>query len=242
MTTKDEALTLALGALETERDNYRTWGDEDGAPDYIHDAITAIKQAQDVALINEGDMPQAITPETGNAATPLASAITAGNGQAPYSLDADPQGIRARVVSAVIGAMAYGARGVNKPPEGHWLNEVWDIARAEAVQQAQGQAIYLGWVPDTESWETCGEKDYGDLPDGERWLLYTHPAPKQAEPAWQPIESAPNGTMVLFANMSPRIQASEWCFVAWMADGKLCGHRMDKPTHWMHLPTPPEAE
>jgi len=75
----------------------------------------------------------------------------------------------------------------------------------------------------------------------ERFNARNQPAPKQAEPAWQPIESAPNGTMVLFANMSPRIQASEWCFVAWMADGKLCGHRMDKPTHWMQLPKPPEA-
>lgn len=54
-----------------------------------------------------------------------------------YSIDADPQGIRARVVSAVVGAMAYGASNTNKPPEGHWLNEVWDIARSEAVQQAQ---------------------------------------------------------------------------------------------------------
>jgi hypothetical protein len=43
--TKDEALKLALEALETERENYRDWGDEDGSPEYIHDAITAIKQA-----------------------------------------------------------------------------------------------------------------------------------------------------------------------------------------------------
>jgi len=48
-----------------------------------------------------------------------------------YSLDADPQGIRARVVSAVQGALLLGARNENKPPEGHWLTEIWDAARAE---------------------------------------------------------------------------------------------------------------
>ena len=39
-----EALELALEALETERDIYREH-DEDGAPEYIHEAITAIKAA-----------------------------------------------------------------------------------------------------------------------------------------------------------------------------------------------------
>jgi len=39
-----EALKLALEALETERDIYREH-DEDGAPEYILEAITAIKVA-----------------------------------------------------------------------------------------------------------------------------------------------------------------------------------------------------
>jgi hypothetical protein len=39
-----EAMKLALEALETERDIYREH-DEDGAPEYILDAITAIKEA-----------------------------------------------------------------------------------------------------------------------------------------------------------------------------------------------------
>jgi hypothetical protein len=101
MTTKDEALALALEAhkklirayinlLETGRDRIISHGGtcdsveqmeaSDPALREAREAITAIKQAQDVALINEGDMP--ITSETGNAATPEASAITAGNGQA----------------------------------------------------------------------------------------------------------------------------------------------------------------
>jgi hypothetical protein len=41
---KDEALKLALEALESERDKYLDWGDEDGAPDDVYEAITAIKQ------------------------------------------------------------------------------------------------------------------------------------------------------------------------------------------------------
>jgi hypothetical protein len=39
-----EALKLALEALETERDIYREH-DEDGAPEYILEAVTAIKAA-----------------------------------------------------------------------------------------------------------------------------------------------------------------------------------------------------
>jgi len=40
-----EAMKLALEALETERDNYQDWDKEDGAPEYIHEAITALREA-----------------------------------------------------------------------------------------------------------------------------------------------------------------------------------------------------
>jgi hypothetical protein len=43
--TKDEALRMALEVLESERDKYLDWGDEDGAPEDVYEAITAIKQA-----------------------------------------------------------------------------------------------------------------------------------------------------------------------------------------------------
>ena len=43
--TERETLKLALDALETERENYQDWDKEDGAPEYIHEAITAIKEA-----------------------------------------------------------------------------------------------------------------------------------------------------------------------------------------------------
>jgi hypothetical protein len=42
---KDKALKLALEVLKSERDKYLDWGDEDGAPEDVYEAITAIKQA-----------------------------------------------------------------------------------------------------------------------------------------------------------------------------------------------------
>lgn len=50
----------------------------------------------------------------------------------PYSIDLDPDGIRARVADAITGAIAFGAQGTHKPPAGHWLESFWDMALAEA--------------------------------------------------------------------------------------------------------------
>lgn len=54
--------------------------------------------------------------------------------QEPYSIDADPQGIRAVVAEAITGALAFGAQGANPPPEGHWLTPFWEMAREEAMR------------------------------------------------------------------------------------------------------------
>lgn len=51
-----------------------------------------------------------------------------------YSLDADPQGIRARVAEAITGAMAFGVQGANPPPPGHWLAPFWESARWESIR------------------------------------------------------------------------------------------------------------
>jgi hypothetical protein len=40
-----EAKKLALEALKQERENYRLYGDEDGAPEYIHEAIKTLEEA-----------------------------------------------------------------------------------------------------------------------------------------------------------------------------------------------------
>ncbi len=52
----------------------------------------------------------------------------------PYSIDADPQGIRATVADAITGALAFGAQGANMPPTGHWLAPFWESARWEAIR------------------------------------------------------------------------------------------------------------
>lgn len=57
----------------------------------------------------------------------------AGQGQV-YSIDADPEGIRARVADAITGALAFGAQGGNTPPPEHWLTPFWMAARFEAAQ------------------------------------------------------------------------------------------------------------
>lgn len=43
--THIEAMKQALEALQTERDKYMEWGDEDGAPEEVYDAITALRTA-----------------------------------------------------------------------------------------------------------------------------------------------------------------------------------------------------
>lgn len=52
---------------------------------------------------------------------------------APYSLDADPLGIRAYAADAITGARTYGAQNTNPPPAGHWLTPFWEMARAEVA-------------------------------------------------------------------------------------------------------------
>lgn len=59
---------------------------------------------------------------------------------------------------------------------------------------------------------------------------------------WQPIETAPSGTMLLFCSMKADL-ASDWCYVDWLVDGRLCRDRSrPDPTHWMPLPPPPSKE
>lgn len=63
---------------------------------------------------------------------------------------------------------------------------------------------------------------------------------------WQPIMTAPHGTMILVADIGAR-EARNWAFVGWR-------HAMSAPqcvttperenrsaTHWQHLPQPPSS-
>ena len=54
----------------------------------------------------------------------------------PYSLDADPAGIRARVADVITGTLMVGAQGHMPPPTGHWADPFWQAARADATAQA----------------------------------------------------------------------------------------------------------
>lgn len=54
----------------------------------------------------------------------------------PYSLDADPAGIRARVCDVITGTLMVGAQGHTPPPAGHWAEPFWQAARADATAQA----------------------------------------------------------------------------------------------------------
>ena len=60
-------------------------------------------------------------------------ALAAAPAQA-YSIDADPQGIRAYVADAITGALACGAQGTGTPPPDHWLTPFWRQARFGQIQ------------------------------------------------------------------------------------------------------------
>ena len=68
--------------------------------------------------------------------------------QEPYSIDADPQGIRATVADAITGALAFGAQGTNAPPDGHWLAPFWAAARAEREAAPQPSPTAQGCTLD----------------------------------------------------------------------------------------------
>ena len=65
----------------------------------------------------------------------------------PYSIDADPLGIRAHVADAIAGALALGAQGSGNPPPDHWLAPFWHVARVEAgLTQKDARDAALGRV------------------------------------------------------------------------------------------------
>ena len=57
-----EAMKLALEALETERENYQDWDKQDGAPEYIYEAITALREALAKPDFWEGYVPEPVKP------------------------------------------------------------------------------------------------------------------------------------------------------------------------------------
>lgn len=75
----------------------------------------------------------------------------------PYSLDSDPDGIRAMVADAITGALAFGAQGINPPPEGHWLAPFWNAARAELAAPQPAPAPLSDDAKDAARWRWLSE-------------------------------------------------------------------------------------
>lgn len=85
----------------------------------------------------------------------------------PYSLDADPAGIRARVCDVITGTLMVGAQGHTPPPAGHWAEQFWHAARADAgLQVKMREALWAAArslraiadsTKETEFLETAGE-------------------------------------------------------------------------------------
>jgi hypothetical protein len=53
----------------------------------------------------------------------------AADARKPYSIDADPDGIRALVCDAVTGALTLGVQNSSPPPMGHWLAPFWQFGK-----------------------------------------------------------------------------------------------------------------
>jgi hypothetical protein len=61
---------------------------------------------------------------------------------------------------------------------------------------------------------------------------------------WQPIETAPHGVMLLFADMKAT-EARHWVFCGWRHSGlrgdsvQMPSHSTRSATHWIPIPAPP---
>ncbi len=201
MTTKD-VLSLALEALAANEFHLVEIGQRgNGLHAQTVKAITAIKQA--------------ITPETGNAATPDASAITAGNGQQ-----------------------------AQEP-----VSELEKL-RDPAVLHANLLRGFPALLTTEQLWHIIGEVQQKAL-----IAKFAEPAPKQAEPAWQPIETAPKDGKILLGvwegdwnNPKQRFKVYEatmyktgpsWAMKASYRTEEGGAYEI---AGWMPLPTPPEAK
>jgi len=81
----------------------------------------------------------------------------------PYSLDADPAGIRARVCDVITGTLMVGAQGHTPPPAGHWAEAFWKSARADAA----ARAVDLGQFSDLAAkFDGMGDEEVGDAYSG----------------------------------------------------------------------------
>jgi hypothetical protein len=123
------------------------------------------------------------------------------------------------------------------------------------IENLQDALLKVEWVcmgtnPRRFACAFCGGvsiKDGGDdHADDCEWCRLVRITPSEAlgvssqqeRSGWQPISTAPEGTMALFCSMKA-LEVPKWCWVDWVAGGKLNLHATWEPTHWMPLPSPP---
>jgi hypothetical protein len=87
-----------------------------------------------------------------------------------YSIDADSCGIRKRAADAIIGALALGAQDSSPPPEGHWLQQFWDMGRAEASKSTP-PAAQRQWVGLTDEQKHEIELKAGITEDDDGYIV-----------------------------------------------------------------------
>lgn len=114
--------------------NMHTAGDAELARINQPDVMAKIRAKQEAKNALHFDTP---LPGSADASVP-AQAL-----DLPYSLDADPAGIRARVCDVITGTLMVGAQGHTPPPAGHWAEPFWKAARADAA----AQPVDLGQMP-----------------------------------------------------------------------------------------------
>jgi hypothetical protein len=69
----------------------------------------------------------------------------------PYSMDADPAGIRELVAVTISGVIAMGAQDESPAPAGHWLGEFWQFGRSAGQWRSTVWAVAraLNCLPST---------------------------------------------------------------------------------------------
>jgi hypothetical protein len=120
------------------------------------------------------------------------------------------------------------------------------IEHAQALEIARAaiaafEAARTPELDDTEMCDACNGSGFGvaDTYCGKCGGAGGYPATRTPEAAqWQPIETAPQGCMCLFADMTAT-EARDWAFVDWIVGAQFCGDRRRTATHWMPLPAPP---